>query len=195
MATFIQAKYIGGNLHDEVFVHSKWLRFAGFVLLCLGLATIVAPFMPAMHSAAVLCGLLATSGVMYMAHAIAFWRQRWIGFTLHILAGLIYLTAGYSVFIYPLADIRILAEILIASYLIVGLFRITIALGQGLANLGWSWTFICGIINIALTYFIWTQLDTISSGLLALVIGIELAFTGLALFMLGVNARRELQAR
>lgn len=195
MAITIQHnKYFGGDLHNEVFGHNRWLRFAGFIILCLGIATIIMPIMPTVNSATLLVGsLLIASGVMYIAHAVAFWRHRWLGFFLHALAGIIYLTAGYSVFIYPLVDIQVLAQVLIASYLIAGLFRIVTAMAQGLANLGWSWTMVCGLVNIALAYFIWTQLSTMTATVLALIIGIELLFTGLALFMLGIKARRELK--
>lgn len=191
-------RYFGEDLNDEVFGHMRWLRFAGFVLSLLGIATvvipIVAPMMPALHPIAVLAGLLGVSGAIYFAHALAFWRNKWLGFTLHMLAGTVYLTVAYIIYLYPLADISILAVTLIISYLIVGVFRIFTAMAQGIANLGWGWTFLCGIVNIGLAFLIWTELSTIGVGLMGLIIGTELLFTGWALFMLGANARRKLKS-
>ena len=190
-------KYLAGNpLHEEVLNHSRWLRFVGFVLLCLGLVTMTVPLMPmsALHSIAVLSGLLAVSGVLYLLHAAVFWQQKWLGFSLYILAGVVYATVGYLMFVYPLANLQWLAQVLIVSYVILGVFRITMAMAQGLAYLGWGWTFVGGVINLLLALFISTQLSIITTELLGLTISIEFLFTGWALFRLGVNARRERSA-
>lgn len=197
MATILQKnRFFSENLTDEALDHSRWLLYVGFVFICLSLITIAiaisTPVMPELHSVAIIAGLVGVSGVVYLAHGVSFSRSnKWLSFSLHTLAGVAYLVAGYILYLYPLADIAVLSIILMVSYLLLGIFRVMTAMMQGINRLGWSWTLLCGITNLLLASIILFRLPEIDTGFIALIIGVELLFTGCSLLLLGFNAKRE----
>ena len=183
-------EHLIGNLQSEIFNNHQWLKFSGSLLLLFGMVTLLATLTPTLHNVTITASLLTCSSFIYFAHSAIFWKKKWIGFLLHIFAGIAYLSVGYLMFAYPLINLSYFGFILALSYITIGIFRVSVAVAQGINNTGWFWTFFAGIINILLAYLVLNNATTImitieSVKLLSLIIGSELVLSGLGILMLG----------
>lgn len=186
-------KELTGNLKTEIVSNNQWLRFSGILLLLFGTVTLLTTLMPALHNATITSSLLVCSSFIYFAHSAIFWKKKWLGFLIHTLAGIVYLSVGYSMFAYPLINFTYFGFLLAPSYIIIGLFRVSVAVAQGINNTGWFWTFFAGIVNILLAYVVLNNMSTItveSVKILSLIIGSDLLLSGLGIFMLGLHIKR-----
>lgn len=184
---------LNGNLQTEIFDNHQWLKFAGSLLLLFGMVTLLATLTPTLHNVTITASLLTCCSFIYFAHSAIFLRKSWIGFLLHMLSGVVYLSVGYSMFAYPIINFSYFGFILALSYIIMGMFRVSVAVTQGISSTGWFWTFFAGIADILFAYIVLNNATTItieSVKLLSLIIGSELVLSGLGIFMLGIHTKK-----
>lgn len=193
MATITHTHYIyANNFRKELRNNDNWLLIAGISLVMLSIFAISALTLSSTISVNFLSLLLASSGGIILFHAFKFWRYKWLGFALHILAGMMYITVGFMLSNNFFTGTITLSLLLAVSYFVIGLFRIYLAVTQRYTHLGWGWTLISGIVNLLLGLFIGFLWPTLRLWDVGLVSAIDILFAGFAILMLGVNVKRKL---
>lgn len=183
----ILSKNEGKNFKEELIHNYSWLKIAGILLvissLCIGF------FLFQFHTPFIFHIGFVIAAVIMFIHAFKFWKNKWIGASLHFANGLLYtfIIIIYVFNIYYL--LNYVLYILLISFVIIGFFRFRISIVQGITYYGWGWTFLCGMINLILALFLTIQKSPLTM-IIPLTISIDLFFTGVALFMLGLGASR-----
>jgi uncharacterized membrane protein HdeD (DUF308 family) len=165
-----------------------WLAFVvlGVLLILVGTAALGSALIATLATVSVFGWLLVVGGAFQAGGSI--WCRSWGGFFLHLLAGILYLVVGFLVVNHP-GEAAIVYTLLIAVLLFVqGLFRILGAVAGQFHN--WGWVFLSGCITLALGAMIWRQWPLSGLWVIGLFVGIEMLFSGWALLMLGLAARR-----
>ncbi|GAB4369800.1 MAG: HdeD family acid-resistance protein [Elainellaceae cyanobacterium] len=160
---------------------SGWLIALGILMMVLGVAAIVEPFIATVAIARVLSWTLLFAGIVRVVHAIQSRQQR--GFWLRLLVGILYIVAG----------VLLLSNILGATLTLTLAFGWVI-LAQGILEViaafqvrsepNWGWILFSGIIAIILGILILYRWPTNAVWLLGFFTGISFFFTGVWMVML-----------
>jgi uncharacterized membrane protein HdeD (DUF308 family) len=158
----------------------RWSILLGALLLLAGLLAIVLPFLAAVTASLFLGWLLLLGSILHFGYA---WSERGVGAVVwQVLLGIIYLTASFSLLLWPIAGVFTLTLIL-ACYL-------------GLRALpGAFWFLIDGLVSLLLAALIVAHWPSSSVWALGTLVGISLLFSGLARLMHPVTRHRVLLAR
>jgi uncharacterized membrane protein HdeD (DUF308 family) len=176
--------FMSRRLQPELNRNYKWLINSGILLIILGLSAIVSNiyfYLPIIGISLLLAGIIT------ITHAIKFWCHKIAGLTIHFALGVLYCLTGIMNLFSFAFMFHILFLSITAIYLIAGLFRIMSAIIEGIAIAGWLITFLLGIVNVIFAIFIWHTWQNFIMHELVTINGIDIAMTGLALFMLGFN--------
>jgi uncharacterized membrane protein HdeD (DUF308 family) len=119
--------------------------------------------------------------------AVAVLARKWDGFYLFLLLAFIYLVAGLLTFQRPDVAAEGLFLMLAALFLLIGLFRITVALVENLP--GWRWVCFNGIVALLLGVAIWRRWPERALWVVGVAIGIELVLNGMTWSALALGAR------
>jgi len=159
---------------------SSLLTIEAVVLLLLGVAALVAPFLASLTITFLIGWVLIVSGALGLATAFAGHQHFHRGWSLA--SAIIALVAGLLLLIFPLVGI-ITAAIVIGAYLLVdGVSLIGLALARRKRGLsGWPWLLASGGLDIVLALFILSLGAAGSSILIGIIIGVDLIVAGLAL--------------
>lgn len=172
---------------DEVRQNSGWFIALGILMMVLGIAAIVEPFIATIAVARVLSWTFLIAGVVRIVHAIQSRQQR--GFWPSLIIGILYVIAGF----------------LLLSNLLGAALSITLAFGwvifaQGILEViaafrlrpepHWGWTLFSGIVAIILGILILQQWPLGAAWLLGLYVGFSLLCTGLTMLVLPLAIRR-----
>jgi len=132
--------------------------------------------------------LLLIAGGAQMAAALL--AREWDGFFLFLLLGFLYGVAGFLTLQHPLLAAEGLTLMLAALFLLVGLFRIAVALVDHLPS--WGWILFNGVVTVLLGLAIWRQWPESGLWVLGMLVGIELIVNGVTWSVLAVGVRNEL---
>jgi uncharacterized membrane protein HdeD (DUF308 family) len=187
-------RMVKSKYEKELCNNSAWLIEAGILLMALGLVAIADIMFFYIETTYLIGVTFIAAGVIFIAHAVKFWYEKSLGFCLHLLAGVLYGSVGTIIFMNMQIGMLYLVLLLAAFYVAIGIFLISTAVIEGLTNLGWSWTFLSGFVNVLLALVIWTHLQNFNLHLLGSVIAIDVFFTGLSLLMLGVHVHKAYQS-
>jgi uncharacterized membrane protein HdeD (DUF308 family) len=111
----------------------------------------------------------------------------WGGFFLFLLLGLLYVVAGLLTLEHPLLAAEGLTLMIAALFLLVGLFRIAVALIDQLPFS--SCVLFNGVVTVLLGVAIWRQWPAFGLWSLGMLVGIELIVNGVAWSVLAVGVR------
>ena len=164
----------------------KWLLGLGILLVVLGLLLIAAPAAGTLAVDVLIGWFLIIGGIAQIVHA--FMEQRWSGFLLELLSGILYGAVGVLLLAYPLAGVAALTLLLAAFLAVEGIFRIVMALRVRPAQ-GWGWLLFGGVVTLVLAILIWMQWPSSALWVIGLLVGINLLFTGWSLCMVALAAR------
>ncbi|MGA9575164.1 MAG: HdeD family acid-resistance protein [Lysobacterales bacterium] len=182
---------MGENIHgvitDEVREHRNWFLVMGAVMVLLGLAAIVFPFIATLAVELSIGWILLISGAAGIAQAIR--AARWKGFLFSLLSALLSLGIGVILLLYPLTGILSLTVLLATFFIIVGIFRILQAMSLRPHD-HWGWLLTSGILALVLAALIIIQWPEAVAWVIGLLVGIDLIFNGWTLVMLANAARR-----
>ncbi len=171
---------------EEVREHRAWFLIWGIVLIVLGTIAIGSSVLATLLSVIFLGWILIFSGLFAIIHGLM--RRRWHGFFLNLLAGLLYVVAGFLMVSNP-AMAAVTLTLLIAMLLIVaGAFRLFVAFSLPLHHRGWL--VLNGIVAIVLGVLIWSSWPISGLWVIGLFIGINLIFDGWTEVMLALAAGR-----
>jgi uncharacterized membrane protein HdeD (DUF308 family) len=164
-----------------------WLLALGILMVILGAIAVAAPAVATIAVQFMLGWLLVISGIGEGIHA--FMVQGWRGFLLELLSAVLYLAVGILLLVNPLQGALALT-IVVAVFLVVeGIFKIITAL-RVRDHDGWGWLLASGIVSVILGVLIWAEWPASGLWVIGLLVGIQLLFTGWALIMLALAARR-----
>jgi uncharacterized membrane protein HdeD (DUF308 family) len=163
----------------------RWFLALGIVQVIAGSVGLGFIFSATLASIVTLGTLLLIAGGAQMAAALL--ARDWDGFYLFLLLAFGYAVAGFLTLQDPLIAAGGLPLMLAALFLLVGLFRIVVALLDRLKS--WEWLLFDGLVTVLLGLAIWRQWP--EPGLLALgaLVGIELVVNGLTWSALAVTRR------
>jgi uncharacterized membrane protein HdeD (DUF308 family) len=171
---------------EEVRRHWFWFLALGVFMTFLGAAALGSSFAATLVSMAFLGWLLLVGAVVEVVHA--FWKRKWSGFFLDLLAGILYGGIGFLVLANPGLTALALTFMIAVLLLFGGLFRIVAALALDPPH--GSWVILSGAVSMMLGLMIWHQWPISGLWAIGLFIGVDLIFNGVALMMLSFSAKR-----
>jgi len=165
-----------------------WFLAFGIVQIIAGTLAVGFVFSATLASVVTLGVLLLIAGGAQMAAALL--AREWDGFFLFLLLGFLYGVAGFLTLQHPLLAAEGLTLMLAALFLLVGLFRIAVALVDHLPS--WGWILFNGVVTVLLGLAIWRQWPESGLWVLGMLVGIELIVNGVTWSVLAVGVRNEL---
>ena len=178
---------IGQELDDlEILREYKgWFLGLGIALIILGIAAISLPMFVAFAIDVIVGAILAIGGVVHVGHA--FMSRKWKGFFLGLLVGVLYLVAGIIMLVHPLEGVLTLTLLLVAFFIVDGLFNIGMALKLKPVS-GWFWPLINGIFALILAGLIWSAWPSSAAWAIGLLVGIDIIFSGVIMVGFALKA-------
>jgi uncharacterized membrane protein HdeD (DUF308 family) len=171
----------------EVRQNSGWLIALGILMVVLGIAAIVEPFIATVAVARVLSWVFFFAGIIRTIHSVQTRSQP--GFWLRLIVGILYIIAG----------VMLLSNLFGAALTLVFAFGFVI-LAQGILEVitafklrpdsSWGWTLFSGIVAIVLGILILNQPPLGAAWILGVYVGISLLFTGITMIAVPLTIRR-----
>jgi uncharacterized membrane protein HdeD (DUF308 family) len=162
-----------------------WFLALGIVLIIAGTLAVGFVFSATLASVVTLSVLLLIAGGAQMAAALL--ARDWDGFFLFLLLGFLYGVAGFLTLQHPLLAADGLTLMLAALFLLVGLYRIAVALVDRLPSRGW--VLFNGVVTVLLGVAIWRQWPESGLWVLGMLVGIELIVNGVTWSVLALGVR------
>jgi uncharacterized membrane protein HdeD (DUF308 family) len=158
-------------------VRKSWplLLALGVVMTILGVLAIASPwlFTPIVVWIVGISLILGGATQLVSAFITRCWRSVFV----HLLIGILYLVLGLGLIRDPERGARVLTLIIMAGFLIGGLFRIVVSLGSDRFP-GWGWVLGNGIVTLVMGALIWAGWPESANWVLGLFVGIELFSAG-----------------
>jgi uncharacterized membrane protein HdeD (DUF308 family) len=130
--------------------------------------------------------LLLIAGAAQTAAALL--ARDWDGFFLFLLLGFLYAVAGFLTLQHPLLASEGLTLMLAALFLVVGLFRIAVALVGRVPS--WGWPLFNGVVTVLLGLAIWLHWPASGLWVVGTLVGIEVIVNGVTWSVLAFGVRR-----
>lgn len=174
--------------HSVQRVRAYWWVFLalGCLLVVGGLLAIAYPFVSSYAAVLVLGVVLIVSGVGTIL--AAFWAGKWSSLMLQLLVGILYLVAGMAIRDAPAESVAVLTLFTAAFFIVVGAFRVIVALVERFPQ--WGWVLLNGIITFILGIVIYDTYPASALWVIGLLLGIDLLFNGWSWIMLAFFLRK-----
>lgn len=153
-----------------------WFLLLGIVLVILGIAAVSAAVLTTLISVIFLGSLLLVGGIFVIIDTFKFWWQKWEGFFIHLLMGILYIVAGIVLLQNPVLGSISLTFLLGVFYTLIGLFRIFQSVTFRL--IGWGWLLFSGLVSLLLGILILSNWPQASFYIIGLFVGIDLIVAG-----------------
>jgi uncharacterized membrane protein HdeD (DUF308 family) len=163
-----------------------WLLAWGILLVLAGMLGLGYSFAVSVVTTVFVGGLLIAYGVMEVIHA--FRHQRWAGFFLFLLGGLLSIVAGGVLWARPLASLEVLTLLVASYFLVLGAFRVVGAVSS--RHPGWGWGLFNGAVSVLLGLLIWNGWPSSSLWVIGMFVAIDMIFQGWNYVMLALVARK-----
>ena len=170
-------------------IHAHWKLFLaqGIVMMVLGFLGVAVPFLATLAVEIFVGWLFLVAGLF---RAVWVWRSRQTpGFAWSFLAAVLAIVLGVVLIVRPLAGVLTLTMVLVAFFIIEGIFSIVAAIEHRRHLRSWGWVLFSGIIDLLLAYLIWAGWPSSASWAIGLLVGINMLFLGLSLVMTALAAR------
>ncbi len=160
--------------------------------LALGIIQIVAGTLALGFALSTTLASVVTLGVLLLIAAgaqtaSAMLARDWDGFYLFLLLGFVYGIAGFLTLQYPLLAADGMTLMLAALLLVVGLFRIAVAVLDHFPS--WGWVLFNGVVTVLLGLAIWRHWPASGLWAVGVLVGIELIVNGVTWSVLAVGVR------
>lgn len=166
---------------NEVRRSLGWLVALGVVMVLLGIAAIVEPFIASIVVARVLSWTFLLAGIVRTLHALQSRRQQ--GFWLKLLIGVFYIAAGVLLLSNMLGAKLTLTLVFGWTIIVQGVFEIITAL-KIRPEPSWGLMLFSGIVALILGILILNQWPNNAIWLLGFFTGVSFIFTGIWMIML-----------
>jgi uncharacterized membrane protein HdeD (DUF308 family) len=168
-------------LHD-IKDHRGWYIFEGFLFLALGLLAAALPGLTILATEVLVGVLLLFGGVVRLSNALRFQRGRWW----RTFSGFVFLLAGAAMLWQPLAGLAALVTIFGLLLLLEGLIEVLLAPTYRPVR-RWGILLLSGILSFLLGGLIFAVFPQ-AGVVMALFVGISMAFYGLSILLLALDA-------
>ena len=169
--------------------HWGWLLLLGIVQLIGGLFAFAIPAAASLAAAIVFGAVLLVAGVFQLVHAFSV--RGWLGVTLQVLGGVLYIAAGLICLVFPLTGALTLTIIVGALLIADGVIRCVLA-SRVRPREGWGWFLAAGIASVALGLLLLLGWPLTGVWALGILLGVNLIFSGVANCALAVALRSRL---
>ncbi len=170
--------------------NSIWFMVYGIALIVLGGAAIIVPGVATLAIEFLVAWLLVIGGALGLVAALSGGAAA-PGFWWNLVTAILLLLAGLALLISPVAGAVTLTIILAAYLLAGGLAKILLAFRYRQdGGEAWGWLLASGVIDGVLGLLIAAGLPATGVWVIGLMVGINLVFTGVALVMAALTARR-----
>lgn len=168
----------------------NWLIAISVLLIIVGITAIVSPIVTAIVAVTWIAAFITIAGIALLVHA--FQSRHEGGFIWKLLLGLLYVTTGILLVLYPLQGVLTLT-VLIGAFLVVeGIFEIILAT-QLRSTANWVWMLLNGILTLILGIIIWSQSPLNAVSLVGTLVGVSILFSGVSRLMLAIAMRSRLR--
>jgi uncharacterized membrane protein HdeD (DUF308 family) len=164
----------------------------GILTIVLGVAAILLPFIATLTIEALLAAIFIIAGATHIFHA--FQCRQIKGLVLRLLAGVLYGLVGIILLTFPLHGVLTLTLLLAILFMIIGSFKIALALYLNPLP-SWGWLLFSGVISSLLGILIWAGLPGTAKWAIGLLVGIELLFSGWSMIMFAFSMRDGFKAQ
>jgi uncharacterized membrane protein HdeD (DUF308 family) len=144
------------------------------------------PFVTSVGVVMVLGILLIVSGAFTIIGA--FWAGKWSALLLQLLVGILYVMAGLAIRDTPVESAALLTMFIAAFFIVVGLFRIIVALVERFSQ--WGWALLNGVVTLLAGIVIYDTFPLSALWLIGVLVGLELIFNGWTWIMLSLVLRK-----
>ena len=156
-----------------------WVLFAGITMLVLGTVAVIYDVTATVASVFLFGCLLLIAGAMQIVHA--FQVRTWSGFFLYLLDGILRVTVGALLVIYPGAGALTLTILLSGYFVVGGLFK---AIGSMVLQFpSWGWSMASGVVSVVLGVLLAMQWPVSGLWFIGFAVGVDLILYGWALVM------------
>jgi len=159
----------------------KTLKIQGVLFIIIGILAIILPGLFTLTLELIFGILLLVGGVLQTYQSIL--NRDASGFWLTFLGGIAAGVAGVLLLAYPIQGILTLTLILAIFFIIEGIVKISYALQTRFPS--WGWLVVSGVLAIIIGILIWNQFPSSARWVIGLLVGINLFFFGLSLFVIG----------
>ena len=163
-----------------------WLLAWGIILEIAGIVGLGYTFAVSVVTTVFIGGLLVVYGVVEFIQA--FKHQRWSGFFLFLIGGILSIVAGVLIWVRPLVGLEMLTLFMASYFLVLGTFRAVGAVSS--RHPGWGWGFFNGVVSVILGVLIWNGWPFSSFWVIGLFVAIDMIFQGWNYVMLALLARK-----
>ena len=172
-------------------LHEYWVFFLieGVVLLVLGATAIVLPVLATLAVTILFGWLFLISGIVGLVSTL--WTRSAPGFWWSLLSAVLGIVVGLLLLWAPVSAVLSLTFILIAFFIVEGASSIMFALDHKREmSAQWGWMLMSGIVDLLLGAMLFAGLPSTASWAIGLLVGINMAFGGLALIALAIGVRK-----
>ncbi|MEO1192004.1 MAG: DUF308 domain-containing protein [Pseudomonadota bacterium] len=173
-----------GQALDMMKGKAGWLIFVGLVMLALGIAAALLPHLATLVVETVIAYLLLLAGI---ATLIKVFKSSGTGRAVEFLMALLYGAVGVLLLMQPVEGVLALTIIVAVYFFADGVLRLLLAFQ---AAEGKGWQIIGALSSIALGVIIVAGYPFDATWLLGLLVGINLAISGLGMLAVGIKLRR-----
>ena len=162
-----------------------WFLALGVLLVLLGIAAVYMDVATTMLTIVFLGGILIAASVVLAV--FSFLTGRWSGFLLTLAAAALSAIAGITLLSNPLVGAAAITLAIGTIFIVGGIYRAIASVVMHFPN--WGWSFVNGLITLALGILLVRGWPSASLWFLGLVVGIDLIFHGVSwiMFALGVH--------
>jgi uncharacterized membrane protein HdeD (DUF308 family) len=161
------------------------VMIGGVLLVLLGLAAILTPYLTGVAISLVLGGILVVGALVHTA--AAFSAQGWRGSVFTLALAILYGVAGITMLANPSLGLVALTLVLAVYLLTEGVVQLVMGLRLR-ANENWSWLLASGIVSVLLSSLILLGFPASADWAVGLLFGVNLLTSGLALVLVGMAA-------
>ena len=182
-------------IQESIALRDHWVAYLieGILLVILGAAAIVVPVWATLTVTIFLGWLFLFSGIFGLI--TTFWLRQAPGFWWSLLSAVLGIVVGALLIGWPISGAISLTLVLIAYFVIEGIFEIMFGLEhKRLLSGRWGWLVLNGVIDLVLAGIIVFGLPGTAVWVLGLLVGVDLVFGGSALIALALAAHQSKSA-
>ena len=164
-----------------------WFLTLGIVLVVAGIAAIMFPLVSTIAAKIALGWIFLAAGIVMIIHAFSI--QKWGGFLMELLLGVLYLFAGGWLAFFPFTGIVTLTIVLAALFLVEGVLEVVMGF-RVRPHEGWGWLVFSGLIAVAVGLLIAAELPSSAVWAIGLLAGVNLLSTGISFIVVALAGKR-----
>ncbi|MBX3583487.1 MAG: HdeD family acid-resistance protein [Rhizobiaceae bacterium] len=173
--------------HEAPRTKSGWFVLLGVVLLAFGIIAAGNLFVATAISVFFVGVMMIAAGFVEIIHA--FGVKSWGSFIWWLLAGVLYVVAGYFAFANPLLAVGVMTLFLAFSLIASGIVRIVIGFTAKELE-GWGWVVAGGVVTVIAGLIILSGWPINSLWILGLFLSIDLMVQGISYIAFGMGLKR-----